>query len=132
MAHISDFQPPNEEKEPLPLLEEENHHNLEEAIQWLGEEQKEDLLEGQEEVEAEEDEEEEISIIEDSDDEVEQRAQILHSLGIVPTSTIPREVQKLNTYYNPTYTAHVNLTISSDPGEPKSMEEALLGPEHEL
>jgi hypothetical protein len=38
----------------------------------------------------------------------------------------------LNTSYNPTYTAHVNLTISSDPGEPKTMKEALLGPEREL
>jgi hypothetical protein len=38
----------------------------------------------------------------------------------------------LKTYYNPTYTAHVNLTISSDPGEPKTIKEALLGPEKKL
>jgi hypothetical protein len=47
-------------------------------------------------------------------------------------STIPREVQKLNTYYNPIYTAHVNLTISSDPGEPKTTKKALLGTEKYL
>jgi hypothetical protein len=78
-------------------------------------------------------EKEEITIIEDSDDEVEQRTpranRELKSLGIVPKSSIPGEVQKLNTSYNPTYTAHVNLTISSDPREPMTMREALLGPE---
>jgi hypothetical protein len=51
-------------------------------------------------------------VIEDSDDEVEQRApranRELKSLGIVSKSTLPKGVQKLNTYYNPTYTAHVN------------------------
>jgi hypothetical protein len=38
----------------------------------------------------------------------------------------------LNTSYNPNYTAHVNLKISSDPEEPKTMKEAFLGPEKEL
>jgi hypothetical protein len=127
-SHLTDFQPPNEVEEPPPLLEEPEHH------QWLAEEQQEQELEGHEEVESEEEEEEEIKIIEDSDDEVEQRApranRELKSLGIIPKSSIPREVQKLNTSYNPTYTAHVNLTISSDPGKPKTMKEALLGPKN--
>jgi Reverse transcriptase (RNA-dependent DNA polymerase) len=118
---------------PTPLLDNENHHNLEEAIQWLAEEQKEEELEGpEEEVEEEEEEEEEINIIEDSDNEVESREQKVSrelNLGILPKSTIQREVQKLNTYYNQTYT--VNLTMSSDSGEPKTMKEALLGPENE-
>jgi hypothetical protein len=109
-----------------------NKH-IEDAIQWLAEEQQEQELEGHEEAESEGEEEEEINIIEDSDDEVEQRApranRELKSLGIVPKSTIPREVQKLNTYYNPTYTTHVNLTITSDPGKPKTMREALSHPE---
>jgi hypothetical protein len=140
-SHLSDFQTPNEKEEPPPPLENEhenqNHHILEEAIHLLAEEQQEEELEGQEEeVEIEEDEEEEINIIEDSDNEVELRApkvnRELKSLGIVPKSTIPREVQKLNTYYNAAYRAHVNLTKSSDPGEPKTMKEALLGPEKEL
>jgi hypothetical protein len=132
-SHLSDFQPPNEEEEPPPPLDAPHQQNLEAAIQWLAEEQQEQELEGHEEVESEGEEEEEINIIEDSDDEVEQRApranRELKSLGIVPKSTIPREVQKSNKYYNPTYTAHVNLTISSDPGEPKTMKEALVGPE---
>jgi Reverse transcriptase (RNA-dependent DNA polymerase) len=131
---LSDFQPPNEEEDPPPPLL-DPQQNIEEAIQWLAEEKQEQELEGHEEVESEGEEEEEINIIEDSVDEVEQRApraiRELKSLGIVPKSTIPREVQKLNTYYNPTYTAHVNLKISSDPGEPKTMKEALLGPEKE-
>jgi hypothetical protein len=37
VSHLSNFQPPNEEQEP-PLLEEENHPNIDEAIQWLAEE----------------------------------------------------------------------------------------------
>jgi hypothetical protein len=140
-SHLSDFQPPNEEEDPPPPLEEEpplleHQQNIEEAIQWLAEEQQEQELDGHKEVESEGEEEEEINIIDDSDEEVEPRAprvnRELKSLGIVPKSTIPREVQKLNTYYNPRYTAHVNLTISSDPGEPMTMKEALLGPEKEL
>jgi hypothetical protein len=106
-SHLSDFQPPNEEEEPPP-----HQQNLEEAIQWLAEEQQEQEqeLEGHEDAESKVEEEEEINIIEDSDDEVEQKApranRELKSLGIVPKSTIPREVQKLHTSYNPTYTAH--------------------------
>jgi hypothetical protein len=52
MAHIClIFQPPNEEEEPPPLLEDENQQNLEDAIQWLAEEQEQEL-EGHGEVES--------------------------------------------------------------------------------
>jgi hypothetical protein len=38
----------------------------------------------------------------------------------------------LITSYNTTYTAYLNLKISSYPGESKTVKEALLGPEREL
>jgi hypothetical protein len=86
-SHLSDFQTPNEEEEPPPLDAQHQQH-LEEAIQWLEEEQQEQELEEHEGVESEGEEEEEINIIEDSDDEVEQRAprvnRELKSLGIIP------------------------------------------------
>jgi hypothetical protein len=63
-SHLSDFQPPNEEREPPPLLEYKNQQqNFEETIQWLAEEQQEHELEGQEVLESEGEEEEEINII---------------------------------------------------------------------
>jgi hypothetical protein len=68
-SHLSDFQPPNEEDKPPPPLDAPHQQNLEEAIQWLAEEQQEQELEGHEDTESEAEEEEEINIIEDSDDE---------------------------------------------------------------
>jgi hypothetical protein len=50
-SHLSDFQPPNEEEEPPPPLHAPHQQNLEEAIQWLTEEQEQEL-EGHEGVES--------------------------------------------------------------------------------
>jgi hypothetical protein len=48
----------------------------------------------------------------------------LMNLGIVPRTSVSREVSNLNTSYNPTSADQVNLTFTSDPGEPKTMKEA--------
>jgi hypothetical protein len=45
---LSDFQPPIEEEESPPPLDAPHQQNLEEAIQWLAEEQQEQELEGYE------------------------------------------------------------------------------------
>jgi hypothetical protein len=55
----------------------------------------------------------------------------LKGFGIVSKSSIQRGGQKLNTYFKPAYTAHAKLIISSDPGEHKTMKEALSCPERE-
>ena len=55
----------------------------------------------------------------------------LRNLGIVPKESIPRELRNLNTTYNPTYTEQINMTLISDPGEPKTMKEALIGPDRD-
>ena len=55
----------------------------------------------------------------------------LRNLGIVTKESIPRELRNLNTTYNPTYTGQINITLISDPGEPKTMKEALIGPDRE-
>jgi hypothetical protein len=38
-SHLSDFYLPNEEEEPPPPLDVPRQHHLDEAIQWLAEEQ---------------------------------------------------------------------------------------------
>jgi hypothetical protein len=50
---------------------------------------------------------------------------------VVPKEMVSREVQRLNTHYNPTYDQimQVNSAITSDPGEPATMKEALASPE---
>ena len=40
-------------------------------------------------------------------------------------------MRRLNTNYNPAYTSQLNTAIVSDPGEPKTLKEALAGPERE-
>jgi transposase InsO family protein len=55
----------------------------------------------------------------------------LKNLGVIPKGTVPKQVQKLNTSYNPTFTEQINMAIASDPGEPSTMKEALNGPEKE-
>jgi hypothetical protein len=56
-SHLSDFQTPNEEEEPPPPpLDAPHQQNLEEAIQWLAEEQQEQGLEVHEDAESEEEE----------------------------------------------------------------------------
>ena len=51
----------------------------------------------------------------------------LRNLGIVPKESIPRELSNWNTTYNPAYTEQINMTLISDPGEPKTMKETLIG-----
>ena len=69
----------------------------------------------------------------------------MRSLGIVRASDVPREVRNLNTEYNPTINEanyaqyvqsyseasqyHVYSAITSDPGEPATLKEAMSGPE---
>jgi hypothetical protein len=53
---LSDFQPPNEEEDPPPPLDASLQQNLEDAIQWIAEEQE---LEGHEDAASEGEEEKE-------------------------------------------------------------------------
>jgi hypothetical protein len=55
----------------------------------------------------------------------------LKNLGVIPKTSVPKQVQKLHTYYNPTFTEQINMAIASDPGEPSTMKEALNGSEKE-
>ena len=58
----------------------------------------------------------------------------MKSLGIPPAAgDVPRELRNLNTEYNPTVGetnyAEVFSAITSDPGEPSTLKQALSGPE---
>jgi hypothetical protein len=62
--------------------------------------------------------------VEDRDEEEQTRPKLrvnmeLRNLGVIPRASIPRELRNLNTSYNPTYTDQLNLTLTSDPGEPR-------------
>ena len=75
--------------------------------------------------------------LEEVDEDIEERkpkhrhTRELKNLGITPKDTVPSQVQKLHTYYNPTFTQQINLAIASDPGEPSNMKEALNGHDKE-
>jgi hypothetical protein len=74
--------------------------------------------------------------VEDSDYEEQIRPKSivyieLRSLGIIPRTSGPRELRNVNTSYNPTFTDQVNLTLTSDPGDPKTTNEALIGPDRD-
>jgi hypothetical protein len=88
---------------------------------------------------------EEPFLVEDvTDDEEEEESEghtqrigrELRSLGIVTEDQVTSEVRNLNTHYNPTFyvasTEHeICSAIISDPGEPRTLKEALNGPESE-
>jgi hypothetical protein len=74
--------------------------------------------------------------VEDSDVEEQTRPKLranreLRNLVVIPRISIPRVLRYLNTSYNPTYTDKVNLNLTSDPGEHKTMKEALIGPDRD-
>jgi hypothetical protein len=86
--------------------------------------------------EEEEEYEKELDIVEDSETEEQPRPRIrmnreLSNSGVIPKASIPREVRNMNTSYNTTFTDQVNLTLTSDPGEPKAIKEVLTGPDRE-
>jgi hypothetical protein len=120
-SHLMFEQPSNEEEEPPDLNTEEDDDD----IPNLDYKDESEIIEG---------ENNEVEIVEDSDEESrqEQRRTVsreLRGLGIVPKESISREVRNLNTYYNPTFTHQVNLTLISYPGELKTMKETLVGPD---
>jgi hypothetical protein len=116
--------PPNEEEEPpqFQFLNLENQEEEEEEAMAPPQEQEEEY--------------EELDIVEDSDEEEhtipKSRAnRELRSLGVITRTSIPRELRNLNTSYNPILTDPVNITLTSDPGEPKTMKEAVIGPDRD-
>jgi hypothetical protein len=53
------------------------------------------------------------------------------NLGVTQNKSITGAVRKLHTRYNPTYTDQINMAISSDPGEPTTMKQALIGSDND-
>jgi hypothetical protein len=128
--------PPNEEEEQTQFqFQNLDTQEDEVEIQVKGDDEEEEIVPPQDQEEEEEEEAyEELYIVEDSDEEEQTRqksrfSRELRNSGVIPRTSIPRELRNLKKSYNPTFTDQVNITLTSKPGEIKTMKEALIGPD---
>jgi hypothetical protein len=126
--------PPNEKEEPPQQLQKFDLENQDEEVEVQEiDDEEEETVPPQDQ---EEEEHEVLDLVEDRDEEGQTRPKLivnreLRNLGVIPRTSIPRELRNLNTSYNPIFTDKENLTLASDPGEPKTMKEALIGPDRD-
>ena len=109
----------------------EEQENADDASEHTEEDRIDELNENNEEENFELPDLEDMNEINNQTKSKQKHSRELKNLGVIPKTSVPKQVQKLNTYYNPTFTEQVNMAIASDPGEPNSMKEALNGPEKE-